>query len=99
MDPRIVHALEAIAHELHNDFLPLRLVDWAQVLLALLTAGTLVLLWKYTAETVKLRKAASDQVEVSNQLLTQAQIQNKRSLMPIVVFGTGRHEIPDGYKI
>jgi hypothetical protein len=97
MDP-IVQALHEIARAQQTSFLPQRLVDWAQVVLVFFTGLTLYFLWKYTAETVELRKATRDQVEVSNhllqttqeqaavsnRLLTEAQIQNTTAIRPIL---------------
>jgi len=68
-------------------FLPRSLVDWAQVALVVLTAVTLVVLCKYTKETVRLRQATRDQVNISNQLLREAQIQNEAAEKPTLLFG------------
>lgn len=64
--------------------LPQTLVDWAQVVLVIVTVATLIVLCIYTKATVDLRKATRDQVDVSNRLLREAQAQNEASIRPIL---------------
>lgn len=79
MEPAIVQVLARIAQALQAHFWPGTVVEWAQLVLVLLTGGTLVFLIKYTNETVKLRKAAMGQVAVGNQLLRESEAQTKVS--------------------
>jgi hypothetical protein len=46
-------------------------VEWVQVALCVLTGATLYFLRLYTKETVQLRKATRDQVEVNNQIFRE----------------------------
>src|SRR5271157_5791630 len=88
MDPKTAHAVQAIAQNLQPHFWPQGIVDWAQLLLVLFTFLTLLVLGVYTIETVRLRKATRDQVDVTNRLLRESQIQNEHLLVPIVVLTT-----------
>jgi hypothetical protein len=97
MDPKAAQALLEIA-QAQQHWLPQWLIDVAQLALLIVTAWTLYYLRLYTAETVQLRKATRDQVEVGNQvlsatreqvtvgnrLLAEAQVQNSNAIRPIL---------------
>jgi len=78
MDPQLLQAVQSIAQSLQPHFWPKSLTELVQLALIPLTVWTLCYLKKYTDETVKLRKAARDQVEAT--------------LMPIVVLTTAEDE-------
>jgi hypothetical protein len=84
MNADVVQALHEIAQALHSAVWPQSVVEWAQVALVFLTAATLVVLWIYTRETVRLRQATEKQVDVSHFLLKAAQEQNEASIRPIL---------------
>jgi hypothetical protein len=78
MDPQLVHAVQLIAQSLQPHPWPPTLGDILQVLLVLLTGGTLWLLRRYTNATTGLLRATRDQVEINNQVLAET-IQLRRA--------------------
>jgi hypothetical protein len=88
MDPELLKAVQAIGRTLQPQVWPHTFMDWAQVILVVVTAVTLAVLIKYTLETMTLRKVTQD-------LLAESQKQSEYSLMPIVVMTT-RHETDRG---
>ena len=102
MDPELLKAVQAIGRTLQPQVWPHTFLDWAQVVLAIITTMTLGILIKYTIETTALRRAAEkqvsateDQVKLTQDLLGESQNQTEYSLMPIVVMTT-RHETGRG---
>ncbi|HXS93161.1 MAG TPA: hypothetical protein VN736_01080 [Candidatus Limnocylindrales bacterium] len=70
MDPQL-DVLNRIADSLKTHPWPTSFSDFAQIALAVLTVVTIYYLRKYTKETVELRKATRDQVEVNSQVLRE----------------------------
>jgi|ERR1039458_2293347 hypothetical protein len=85
MDPKSLEAVQAIAQSLQPHLWPQSFADLAQVAFCILTVVTLYYLRRYTIETVELRKAATEQLAVTQNLLTEAHDQNEWSTTPFLL--------------